>query len=73
LILAAVLGPALADGDTRLARWMRSGNPTAIEAGAEPSLPGPARPVRLSDAFARGNRGSGIPMSGVTIDQADIS
>ena len=63
LVLAAVLGPALADGDTRLGRWLRSGNPTALEAGAEPALPGPDRPVRLSDAFGRGNRGSGLPMT----------
>jgi len=61
LVLAAVLGPALADGDTRLGRWLRSGRPTALVAGAEPALPGPDRPVRLSDAFGRGNRGSGVP------------
>ena len=63
LILAVVLGPALADGDNPLARWMRSGNPTAVEAHAAPALPGPDRPVRLSDAFGRGDRGSGVPMT----------
>lgn len=61
LLVAAVLGPALADGDSILARWMRGGNPSAVEADAPPALPGPPRPVRLSDAFGRGNRGSGVP------------
>jgi hypothetical protein len=42
LIIAAVLGPAVVDGDSTLARWMRSGRPTAIEAHAAPALPGPA-------------------------------
>jgi membrane protein len=71
LILAAVLGPALADGHNPLARWMRSGHPTAVEAHAAPALPGPARPVRLSDAFGRGNRGSGVPMSDPVADDTD--
>ena len=71
LIVAAVLGPALADGDGPLARWIRSGNPTAVEADAAPALPGPARPVRLSDAFGRGNRGSGVPMSDPVADDTD--
>ena len=62
LILAAVLGPALADGHHPLARWMCSGNPTPVEDHAAAALPGPDRPVRLSDAFGRGNRGSGVPM-----------
>ena len=71
LIFAAVLGPALADGHHPLARWLRSGNPTAVEAHAAPALPGPARPVRLSDAFGRGNRGSGVPMSDPVADDTD--
>lgn len=62
VVFAAVLGPALADGDSRIGRWMRSGQPTALEATAEPALPGPNRPVRLSDAFGRGSRGSGVPI-----------
>lgn len=61
LIVAAVLGPALADGDNPAARWMRGGTPTVIEPHADPALPGPPRPVRLADAFGRGNRGSGVP------------
>ncbi len=68
LILAAVLGPARADGDTMIGRWMRSGNDSALEAGAEPALPGPVRPVRLSDAFGRGSRGSGVPMAAAAPD-----
>ena len=41
LIVAAVLGPALADGDNPVARWMRGGTPTVIEPHADPALPGP--------------------------------
>lgn len=64
LVFAAVLGPALADGNDALARWMRAGHPTAVEPGALSALPGPSRPMRLSDAFGRGYGGSGIPMAG---------
>lgn len=53
IVGAAVLGPALAEGDDRIARWV---NPTGsyLRPGAPPALPGPSRPLRLSDAFARG-------------------
>ena len=61
VILSAVLGPALADGDNPVARWMHGGTLTVVEPHAEPALPGPARPMRLSDAFGRGDRGRGIP------------
>ena len=63
LVFAAVLGPALADGDDALGRWMRSDQPTAVEPGAMPALPGPSRPMRLSDAFGRGAGGSGVTLS----------
>jgi membrane protein len=60
IVAAAAAAPALADGDGRVGRWLRADQPTAVEAGAKPALPGPARPVRLSDAFGRGSRGSGV-------------
>jgi membrane protein len=60
IVAAAAIGPALADGDDRFARWLRGGQPTAVEPGAAPALPGPSRPVRLSDAFGRGSKGSGL-------------
>jgi membrane protein len=63
LVFAAVLGPALADGDDALGRWMRSNQPTAVEPGSLPALPGPSRPMRLSDAFGRGAGGSGVTLS----------
>jgi membrane protein len=61
VIVSAVLGPALADGDNPVARWMRGGTLTVVEPQAGPALPGPPRPVRLSDAFGRGDRGRGVP------------
>ncbi|HEY5880469.1 MAG TPA: YhjD/YihY/BrkB family envelope integrity protein [Nakamurella sp.] len=60
IVGAAAAGPALADGEGRVARWLRADQPTAVEPGAVPALPGPVRPVRLSDAFGRGARGSGV-------------
>ena len=60
IVAAAAAAPALADGDGRVGRWLRADQPTAVETGAAPALPGPARPVRLSDAFGRGSRGSGV-------------
>ena len=41
IVVAAALGPALADGDDRFARWLREGRPTAVEPGAPPALPAP--------------------------------
>jgi membrane protein len=61
--VAAVLGRALAEGDGTLGRWLRSGRTTALADGAAAPLPGPDRPVRLSDAFGRGSRGSGVPQA----------
>lgn len=58
IILAAAISPALADGEDWLGRWLRSGRPTALEDDAAPALPGPARPVRLSDAFGLGSLSS---------------
>ncbi len=62
IVGAAVLGPALAEGDDRVAHWV---NPTGdyLVPGAPPALPGPSRPLRLSDAFARG-RADGPATSG---------
>ena len=55
VVFGAELGPALADGDTALARWMRSGRSAGWNrTDAKPPLPGPDRPMRLSDAFGLG-------------------
>src|SRR5664280_2881510 len=55
IVGAAAIAPALTDGEGRVARWLRADQPTAVEPGAAPALPGPTRPVRLSDAFGRGH------------------
>ena len=62
LVGAATLGPALTDGADAVGRWLRSGQATALQPWADPALPGPVRPVRLSDAFGRGSGGSGVPL-----------
>jgi membrane protein len=54
LVGAAVLGPVLAEGDNVLGRWLRGAQPSALEPSAVPSLPAPANPPRLSDAFRLG-------------------
>ena len=59
LVGAAVLGPVLSEGEGRLARWLRGDVSTVLEDGAPAALPGPVRPLRISDAFAR-NRGGGV-------------
>jgi membrane protein len=64
IVFAAVAGPALADGDDMVGRWLRDGRPTALMPNAKPALPGPSRPMRLSDAFGRGSGGSGVPTAG---------
>jgi membrane protein len=61
IVGAAAVGPVLAERDDRIGRWLRAGHPSALEAGAEPPLPGPGRRVRLADAFGRGSRGWGVP------------
>jgi len=61
--VAAVLGRALAEGDGVLGSWLRTGRSTALAAGASAPLAGPDRPVRLSDAFGRGSKGSGVPLA----------
>lgn len=53
---AAVLGPALAEGDDVIGRWLRAARPSPLEPSAAPSLPAPQRPMRLSDAFGLGDR-----------------
>ena len=59
IVFAAVTAPSLAEGDDVFARWLRNGEPSSLTAGAKPALPGPSRPIRLSDAFGRGSGGSG--------------
>lgn len=58
LVFGAVLGPALVDGTGPISRWMRSDQATALEPAAKPALPGPDRPMRLSDAFGLGAKRS---------------
>jgi membrane protein len=58
IVGAAVAGPALTEGDDRLARWLRGPDDDYLVPGAAPPLPGPVRPLRLTDAFARSGRGS---------------
>lgn len=54
LILTAVaLGPAIAEGDGRLARWVRGPDDDVLTPGAPAPLPGPATPPRLVDRFGR--------------------
>ena len=63
VVAAAVLAPALSDGDDRIARWLTpDGQP--LTPGSAAALPGPVRPLRLSDAFARGRGGSGPDRQG---------
>lgn len=62
IVVAAVLGPALTDGDDWLGRWLRRGRPNELEEGARPPLPAPDRPMRLSDLFGRGSGGSGVTL-----------
>ena len=69
IVAAAALGPALAEADDWLAHWLRSGRPTVLQDGAAASLPGPSRPVRLSDAFGRGSQGSGVAVSESELDK----
>jgi hypothetical protein len=47
LVVAAALGPALAEGDGRVAAWLRRDG--VLAPGARPSLPGPATPPSLRD------------------------
>ncbi len=58
IVIAAVLAPALADGDGAVARWLREDRPDCLEPGAPPPLPPPSRPLRLSDAFGLGRSGA---------------
>lgn len=51
LLIAASLGPALAEGDDRLGRWLaRDG---VLVPGAPAALPGPATPPRVLDRLRR--------------------
>lgn len=58
VVLSAVVGPVLSEGDDRLARWLRGPSDTVLVPGAPQALPGPSRPIRLSDAFGRGSSGA---------------
>jgi len=60
IVVAAVLGPALTDGDDFVGRFLRGGRPNELEDGARPALPPPDRPMRLSDLFGRGMEGSEV-------------
>ncbi len=74
IVVAAVLGPALTDGEDFVGRWLRRGRPTELEDGARPPLPPPDRPMRLSDLFGRGAAGSGVslpPPAGTATPVAD--
>jgi hypothetical protein len=67
VIGAAVLGAVLADGDDAVGRWLRAGQPSPLEPAAAAPLPGPPRPMRLSDAFGHGRRSdSDGPVSGTS-------
>lgn len=59
IVAAAAVAPSMAEGDDLLGRWVR-GHGDVLAPGAAPPLPGPLRPVRLSDAFGRGAQGSGV-------------
>jgi len=64
IVFAAVAGPALAEGDGRFGAWLRGPGDTTLVDNAAPALPGPTRPMRLSDAFGRGSLGSGVELPG---------
>jgi membrane protein len=69
IVAAAAVAPSLADGDDVVGRWVRGGRSDALTPGAPPPLPGPARPVRLSDAFGRGEHGSGVDRTSSSGDE----
>ena len=62
IVVAAALGPSLADADDFVGRWLRRGRSTVLEDGARPALPPPNRPMHLSDLFGRGAEGSGVTL-----------
>lgn len=51
VVIGAVLGPVLAEADDPLGRWLRHGAASPLMPTAAPPLPGPRRPMRLSDGF----------------------
>lgn len=59
IVAAAVVAPSMAEGDDLLGRWVRGGWDVLTPGAASP-LPAPLRPVRISDAFGCGARGSGV-------------
>ncbi|MGH8969885.1 MAG: YhjD/YihY/BrkB family envelope integrity protein [Actinomycetes bacterium] len=62
VIGSAVLGAVLAEGDDVVGRWLLAAQPSPLEPSAPPPVPGPPRPMRLSDAFGLGDRtGRGEP------------
>ena len=67
LVVAAAVGPCLVESNTAVARWLSGPDAEPLTDGAAPPLPGPARRVRLADAFGRGAGGSGVdPNTGST-------
>lgn len=58
VVTGAVLGPVLAEADDPLGRWLRHGATTPLMPTAAPPLPGPQRPMRLSDAFGGDSPGT---------------
>lgn len=66
IVIGAVLGPVLSEAANPFGRWLRSGTGSTLETGAPPALPGPSRPMRLSDAIGRGANGSGVAPSDPT-------
>lgn len=53
IVLGAVVGPSLAEGDDVAARWLRGPHDEVLVPGAPAALPGPASPTRLRDALRR--------------------
>jgi len=58
VVIGAVLGPVLAEADDPLGRWLRHGAAGPLMPTAAPPLPGPRRPMRLSDAFGDDSSGA---------------
>jgi membrane protein len=51
LLVGACAGPVLAEDPGPVGRWIRGASPDLLVPGAPPSLPPPAREMRLRDAF----------------------
>jgi len=60
IVIGAVIGPVLAEATDPVGRWLRAGAANPLTSTARPPLPPPTRSMRLSDAFGRGESGSGV-------------